>query len=90
MRYGVYVSNTVEATGRKQLIIAGVVTKVCVAFPALSAIEGGFDVCVITDAFGTFDPMTRDAAWNRMTRAGVQLPDYRSLITTHNLLAQGR
>src|SRR5256885_5107950 len=34
----------VKATGTKQLIIAGVVTEVCVAFPALSAIEEGFDV----------------------------------------------
>ena len=31
----------VKATGRKQFIIAGVVTEVCVAFPALSAIEEG-------------------------------------------------
>jgi len=30
--------NAVKATGKKQLIIAGVVTEVCVAFPALSAI----------------------------------------------------
>lgn len=63
----------VEATGKKQLIIAGVVTEVCVAFPALSAIEQGFDVFVVTDASGTFDAMTRDAAWNRMSQAGVQL-----------------
>lgn len=40
----------VKATGKKQLIIAGVVTEVCVAFPALSAIEEGFDVFVIADA----------------------------------------
>lgn len=63
----------VKATGRKQLIIAGVVTEVCVAFPALSAIEEGFDVFVITDASGTFNEITRDAAWNRMAQAGVQL-----------------
>lgn len=63
----------VKATGKKQLIIAGVVTEVCVAFPALSAIEEGYDVFVITDASGTFNPMTRDAAWNRMSQAGVQL-----------------
>ena len=62
-----------KATGKKQLIIAGVVTEVCVAFPALSAIEEGFDVFVITDASGTFNPITRDAAWNRMSQAGVQL-----------------
>lgn len=63
----------VKATSKKQLIIAGVVTEVCVAFPALSAIEEGFDVFVITDASGTFNQMTRDAAWERMSQAGVQL-----------------
>ena len=63
----------VKATGKKQLIIAGVVTEVCVAFPALSAIEEGFDVFVIADASGTFNEITRDAAWRRMEAAGVQL-----------------
>ncbi|WP_020592433.1 isochorismate family cysteine hydrolase YcaC [Kiloniella laminariae] len=63
----------IKATGKKQLIIAGVVTEVCVAFPALSAIEEGFDVFVVTDASGTFNEVTRDAAWNRMTQAGAQL-----------------
>ncbi len=52
----------VKATGKKQLIIAGVVTEVCVAFPALSALEEGYEVFVITDASGTFNPITRDAA----------------------------
>ena len=65
--------NAVKATGKKQLIIAGVVTEVCVAFPALSALEEGFEVFVITDASGTFNPMTRDAAWERMSVAGAQL-----------------
>jgi nicotinamidase-related amidase len=63
----------VEATGRKQLIIAGVVTEVCVAFPALSALEQGYEVFVVTDASGTFNPITRDAAWERMAAAGAQL-----------------
>ncbi|MEC4749430.1 isochorismate family cysteine hydrolase YcaC [Methylomicrobium sp. Wu6] len=63
----------VKATGKKQLIIAGVVTEVCVAFPALSAIEEGFDVFVVTDASGTFNEITRNAAWDRMAAAGVQL-----------------
>ncbi|SEL87045.1 Nicotinamidase-related amidase [Roseovarius azorensis] len=63
----------VKATGKKQLIIAGVVTEVCVAFPVLSAIEEGYEVFVITDASGTFTPMTRDAAWDRMSAAGAQL-----------------
>ncbi len=52
----------VEATGRKQLIIAGVVTEVCVAFPALSAIAEGYEVFVVTDASGTFNEITRHSA----------------------------
>lgn len=63
----------VKNTGKKQLIIAGVVTEVCVAFPALSAIEAGYEVFVIADASGTFNALTRDAAWQRMSQAGVQL-----------------
>ena len=63
----------VEATGRKQLIIAGIVTEVCVAFPALSAVEAGYEVFVVTDASGTFDAASRGAAWLRMSAAGVQL-----------------
>lgn len=63
----------VKATGKKQLIIAGVVTEVCVAFPALSAIEAGFEVFVVTDASGTFNEITRESAWNRMSVAGAQL-----------------
>jgi len=63
----------VKTTGKKQLIIAGVVTEVCVAFPALSAIEAGYEVFVCTDASGTFNLATRNAAWERMAAAGAQL-----------------
>ncbi|MCW4149899.1 hydrolase [Halomonas sp. 18H] len=65
--------SAIKATGKNQLIIAGVVTEVCVAFPALSALEEEFDVFVITDASGTFNELTRDAAWDRMSTAGAQL-----------------
>ena len=63
----------VKATGKKQLIIAGVVTEVCVAFPTLSALEAGYEVFVVTDASGTFNALTRDSAWDRMSAAGAQL-----------------
>ena len=63
----------VKATGKKQLLIAGVVTEVCVAFPTLSALAEDYEVFVVTDASGTFNAMTRDSAWNRMSAAGAQL-----------------
>jgi len=50
-----------------------VVTEVCVAFPALSALEAGYEVFVVTDASGTFNLTTRQAAWLRMQAAGAQL-----------------
>lgn len=64
--------NAIKGTGRTQLIIAGVVTDVCVAFPALSAIEAGYEVYVVVDASGTFNRDVRDAALLRMAQAGVQ------------------
>lgn len=63
----------IKATGKRQLILAGVVTEVCVAFPALSALEAGFEVFVATDASGTFNALTRNAAWQRMSATGAQL-----------------
>lgn len=56
-----------------ELIIAGVVTEVCVAFPALSAIAEGYEVFVVTDASGTFNEITQQSAWDRMSASGAQL-----------------
>jgi nicotinamidase-related amidase len=66
----------VRATGRKQLIIAGVVTDVCVAFPTLEALKEGFQVFVVTDASGTFNRSVRDAALMRMAQAGAVMTNW--------------
>jgi nicotinamidase-related amidase len=66
----------VRKTGRKQLIIAGVVTDVCVTFPTLSALEEGYQVFVVTDASGTFDQGVRTAALMRMQQAGAELVNW--------------
>lgn len=69
----------VKATGRKQLIMAGIVTEVCVAFPALSALREGFEVFIVVDASGTFNEVTRNAALSRMVQAGAQLTTWFAL-----------
>lgn len=69
----------VKATGRKQLLIAGIVTDVCVTFPTLSALEEGYDVFVVTDACGTSNETVRHAAWMRMASAGAQLMNWFSV-----------
>jgi nicotinamidase-related amidase len=66
----------VKDTGRKQLIIAGVVTDVCVAFPALSALQQGYQVFVVVDASGTFNTSVRDAALMRMAHAGAVMTNW--------------
>jgi nicotinamidase-related amidase len=69
----------IEATGKKQLIMAGIVTDVCVAMPALSAIEAGYEVFVCCDAAGTTSKAIRDVALLRMSQAGVQLMNWFSI-----------
>ena len=69
----------VKDTGRRQLLIAGIVTDVCVAFPTLSALEAGYEVFVVTDASGTFNEAVRQAAWARMASAGAQLLNWFSV-----------
>lgn len=66
----------VKATGKKQLIIAGVVTDVCVSFPTLSALREGFQVFVVADASGTFNKSVRDAALIRMSQAGAVITSW--------------
>lgn len=60
----------VKKTGRKKLLIAGIVTDVCVVFPALSALADGYEVYVVVDASGTFNLSVREAALKRVSKAG--------------------
>ena len=69
----------IKDTGRQQLVMAGVVTDVCVTFPALSALAEGFEVFVVTDASGTFNKDVRDAALLRMQAAGAQMMNWFSV-----------
>jgi nicotinamidase-related amidase len=66
----------IKDTGRKQLIIAGVVTDVCVAFPTLEALKEGFQVFVVVDASGTFNKSVRDASLMRMAQAGAVMTNW--------------
>jgi nicotinamidase-related amidase len=63
----------VEVTGRKKLIILGILTDVCVAFPTLSAIEAGYDVVAAIDGSGALNQTVREAAISRMVHAGAQI-----------------
>jgi nicotinamidase-related amidase len=61
----------VNATGRKTLIIAGTITSVCMAFPAISAVHAGYKVFAVVDASGTYSKMAQEITLARVVQAGV-------------------
>lgn len=63
----------VKATGRKNLIMAGVTTDVCVVFPAISAVRAGYHVQVVLDAGGSPYELSEDTSRRRMENEGVVL-----------------
>jgi nicotinamidase-related amidase len=60
----------VEHTGRKKLILAGLWTEVCVAFPALDALREGYQVYIVVDAIGGVSRVAHESAIQRMAQAG--------------------
>ena len=61
----------VKATGRKTLIIAGTITSVCMAFPAIAAVHDGYKVFAVVDASGTYSKMAEEITLARIVQAGV-------------------
>jgi nicotinamidase-related amidase len=72
----------VEATGRRNLIMAGVTTDVCLVYPAISACREGFQVQAVVDASGSPYEISEDMSRRRMEREGVVLT------TTNTLMAE--
>jgi nicotinamidase-related amidase len=70
----------VEDTGRRQLIIAAVTTDICLVFPAISAVEAGFEVQAVLDASGSSFDIGEETSRRRMERAGVWLTSTNTMI----------
>ena len=70
----------IEATGRRQLIMAAVTTDICLVFPAISAVEAGFEVLAVMDACGTDTEIGEEMARRRMERAGVWLTSTNTMV----------
>ena len=63
----------VRATGKSQVIIAGIVTDVCTTFLGLSLRAEGYSVWANAEASGTVTPFQRDISNDRMARAGINV-----------------
>jgi nicotinamidase-related amidase len=64
---------SVKATGRRQLIMGGVTTDICLIFPSMSAVQDGFEVHAVMDASGSSYEIQEEMARRRMEHAGVVL-----------------
>ncbi len=60
----------VERVGRNKLVIAALWTEVCLVFPAIQAIEAGYEVYFVVDASGGTSQVAHDMAVQRLIQAG--------------------
>jgi nicotinamidase-related amidase len=61
----------VVSTGRRKLIISGLATEVCVAFPAIAAAQEGYEVYAVIDASADWNPLVTQVTMQRLASAGV-------------------
>ena len=64
------VTDVVKKSGRKQLVLAGLWTEICLAMPTIQALGEGYDVFIVTDASGGVSREAHDMAVRRMVAAG--------------------
>lgn len=72
--------DAVVATGKPNLIMAGVTTDVCLIFPAIDAATEGFGVQAVMDASGSPSDLSEEFSRQRMRDAGVVLTATNTLI----------
>lgn len=70
----------VEATGRKKLVISGLATEVCAAFPAISALRDGYETYVVVDACADFNRLITEVTVQRLAAAGVIVTTWVSVL----------
>lgn len=64
------VRKAIDKIGRKKILLAGLWTEICIALPAINAIEAGYEVYFVADACGDVTAEAHDMAVHRMIQAG--------------------
>ena len=62
--------DAIKATGRKNIILTGLWTEVCVTWPAIEMLGAGYNIYVVEDCCGATSPAAHEAALSRMVQAG--------------------
>jgi nicotinamidase-related amidase len=65
--------NELQALDRRQIVLVGIETHVCVAQTALQLLDQGYEVHVAADAVASRTPANRDVGLRRMEGAGVEV-----------------
>nr|WP_044240057.1 hydrolase [Gimesia maris] len=60
----------IKATGKKNIILSGLWTEVCITWPTLNMLDEGYNIYVVEDACGGTSQAAHDAALSRMVQAG--------------------
>src|SRR6185503_16553521 len=60
----------IEATGRKNILLTGLWTEVCVTWPTIEMIGAGYNIYVVEDCCGATSQVAHEAALSRMVQAG--------------------
>jgi nicotinamidase-related amidase len=60
----------IEATGKKNILLCGLWTEVCVAWPTIEMLGAGYNIYVVEDCCGATSPAAQEAALSRMVQAG--------------------
>lgn len=69
----------IEKTGRKRIIMAGIVTDVCLLFPAISAVRDGYDPYTVIDASGTWNKLVQEVTISRLIQVGAKVTTWASV-----------
>jgi nicotinamidase-related amidase len=75
-------SAAIAVTGRKNIIMGGVTTDICLVFPSISAVQEGYNVLAVMDAGGSSYEIQEEMAQRRMMHGGVVLT------TTNTMVAE--
>lgn len=60
----------IKATGKKNILLTGLWTEVCVTWPAIEMLGAGYNIYVVEDCCGATSPAAQEAALSRMVQAG--------------------
>lgn len=64
--------DAIEASGRRKVVIGGLWSEVCLAFPTLDMLAEGYEVYPVADAVGGISPVAHERAFDRMIARGAQ------------------